>query len=157
MKSNSDTTASKDPVSGQFVKGNGGGGRRERGQPNKITRDLKEGIIDAAVSLGEDGRGKGGLSGYLKMLAKRYPKQFSSLLGRLLPLQVNGNNLGQFIGAVNIVAVPNGKFLTVEDAAARLAPAEPGVFVGTPPNDNIIQLNGEVHHDDDDDDDEQLA
>jgi hypothetical protein len=80
--------------------GNGGGGYvrptkkgekrggRPRGVPNKTTRLLKEAILLAAEAHGEDGKGKDALVGYLKMAARKYPKSFLSLLGRVIPLQV---------------------------------------------------------------------
>ncbi|MBR0847108.1 hypothetical protein JQ543_05050 [Bradyrhizobium diazoefficiens] len=89
---------------------------------NKITRDLKEGIIDAAIAVGEDGKGKGGLLGYLKMLARKHPKYYTQLLARVLPLQVSGGVDVGFIGQVNIVPVPGERYLTPEDVARMLQP-----------------------------------
>lgn len=63
---------------------------RPKGQPNKITRILKEAIIMAAEAYGADGRGKGELVGYLTMLAGKEKKAFCHLLGRVLPLQIVG-------------------------------------------------------------------
>ena len=89
------------PTPHRFKPGHKINAGRSMGKQNKLTRDLKEGIIDAAVASGYDGKGKDGLAGYLKMLADKYPKQYTSLLGRMLPLQISGN-LNTFIGAVNI-------------------------------------------------------
>ena len=63
---------------------------RPKGTPNKTTVALKEAILLAAESAGEDGCGSGGLTGYLRSLAVNEPRAFSSLLGRVLPLQVSG-------------------------------------------------------------------
>lgn len=95
--------------------------RRKAGTPNAITRDLRRGIVDAAEKYGSDGKGKDGLTGYLFHLAGKHPKAFAGLLGKVLPMQVSGN-VGQFIGTVNIVAVPADHYLSPEDIA-RLAPA----------------------------------
>ena len=57
--------------------------RRRKGVQNRITRDLKHGIMTAAVNLGSDGRGKGGLAGYLTYLARKKPAAFAQLLGHL--------------------------------------------------------------------------
>lgn len=73
-------------------------GGRQKGTPNKTTASLKEAILLAAKEVGSDGEGGGGLTGYLKTLAKAQPKAFASLLGRVLPLQVEGSG-------------PNGEFL----------------------------------------------
>jgi hypothetical protein len=112
----------RNKANGQFVKGHTtpAANHRPHGRPNKITRDLREGIIDAAVAHGFDGKGRDGLVGYLRFLAARYPKPFASLLGRLLPLQVSGN-IGSFIGAVQIVSAPAGSFLSAEDIT-KLSP-----------------------------------
>lgn len=68
---------------------NAGKGRKP-GTLNKTTTALKDAILLAAETVGEDGKGKAGLTGYLKQLAQREPKAFSALLGRVLPLQVQG-------------------------------------------------------------------
>lgn len=66
---------------------NAGKGRK-KGVPNKTTALLKEAIILAAEAVGENSKGKGGLIGYCKMLAKDEPRAFAGLLGRVLPLQI---------------------------------------------------------------------
>lgn len=67
---------------------------RQKGTPNKTTALLKDAIIRAAEAVGEDTKGAGGLVGYLKRLAKEDVKAFSSLLGKVLPLQVTGADDG---------------------------------------------------------------
>jgi len=64
---------------------------RPKGVPNKATATLKDAILLAAEKTGEDGKGKSGLVGYLKRVAKEDVKAFSSLLGRVLPLTVQGD------------------------------------------------------------------
>jgi hypothetical protein len=90
----------------------------------KITRDLKHGIIDAAVAYGSDGQGKGGLTGYLFFLAGKHPKAFASL-GKMLPLQVNGS-IQSVVGQINVVSVPVDHYLSPEDVR-KLAPAPPTI------------------------------
>lgn len=63
---------------------------RAKGTPNKTTALLKEAIIKAAEATGEDGKGKGSLTGYCKFLATSEPKAFAQLLGKVLPMQVTG-------------------------------------------------------------------
>lgn len=41
-------------------------------------------ILEAAEQVGSDGRGRDGLVGYLRMLAKNYPRQFIALLGKIV-------------------------------------------------------------------------
>lgn len=70
-------------------KGTPGPGRKA-GVPNKVTTVLREAVMLAAEKVGEDGEGKGGAVGYLCMLARSEPKAFAALLGRAMPLQVEG-------------------------------------------------------------------
>jgi hypothetical protein len=64
---------------------------RKKGEVNKTTRALKEAILLAAEEHGEDDNGKGGLTGYLRKVAREDVKAFSGLLGRVLPLQVEAS------------------------------------------------------------------
>jgi hypothetical protein len=64
---------------------------RVKGVPNKTTAVLKDAILLAAEEVGQDGSGKGGLKGYLTYVAKSDVKAFSALLGRVLPLQLAGD------------------------------------------------------------------
>jgi len=59
--------------------------------PNKTTSLLKDAIVMAAVAVGKDGDGAGGLQGYLEHLAMDEPKAFASLIGRVIPVQVGGD------------------------------------------------------------------
>ena len=104
------------------------------GSITRITSDLKLGIIDAAAAHGSDGRGAGGLTGYLFFLAGKHPKAFSSLLGKMLPLQVNSHSTS-LVGQVNIVSVPTGQHFN-PDEINRLAQTiehEPGGSGGDEP------------------------
>jgi len=66
--------------------GNMGKGRR-KGVPNKTTALLKDAILTAAEQAG----GKEGLVGYLKKQAKEEPVSFLNLLGKVLPMQIQGD------------------------------------------------------------------
>lgn len=48
----------------------------------------------AAEDVGEDGRGKDGLRGYLRRVAKKDSKSFSNLIGKIIPHQVTGPDDG---------------------------------------------------------------
>jgi hypothetical protein len=80
------TTAKKLPP-------NAGKGRKA-GVPNKTTAVLKDAILAAAVAVGYDGKGKEGLTGYLKLVASTDVKAFAGLLGKVLPLQITGEGDG---------------------------------------------------------------
>jgi hypothetical protein len=58
-------------------------GGRKKGVPNKITRDVREAIIEAFSELGGPK--------YLKAIAVTEPKAFCALLGRILPVMVEGD------------------------------------------------------------------
>ncbi|WP_423066157.1 hypothetical protein [Devosia sp. CN2-171] len=72
-----------------------GSGRAGPGRPagsvNKVTGALKEAILLAAQSVGEDGEGKDGLEGYLRDIARNEKRSFVALLGRVLPMQVEAS------------------------------------------------------------------
>jgi hypothetical protein len=97
-----------------------GSPHRPKGSLNRITHDLRHGITSAAAEVGEDGAGKGGLKGYLKMCARKHPRQYMALLSRVLPLQVRSEiEVGGTV-AINLVSVPHDRFLN-SDEMARLA------------------------------------
>jgi hypothetical protein len=74
-------------------RGNAGKGR-PKGSPNKINATLKEAILAAGAEHGYDGAGTGGLQGYLLKVASEDVKAFSGLLGRVLPMTVEGTGDG---------------------------------------------------------------
>lgn len=61
---------------------------RVKGVPNKTTALLKDAILHAAELAG----GEEGLVGYLQQQATDNPGPFITLLGKVLPLQVTGEN-----------------------------------------------------------------
>ncbi len=68
-------------------------GGRKPGTPNKLTAQLKEMILEAAEQAGDD-MGGGGTVKYLRMQATLQPAAFMSLLGKVLPMQVTGEDGG---------------------------------------------------------------
>jgi len=70
------------------------GAGRPPGAGNEAIKPLREAIMEAAKNVGRDGKGKDGLVGYLVMLAKDEPKAFAGLLGRVIPMQVTGEDGG---------------------------------------------------------------
>jgi hypothetical protein len=60
---------------------------RPKGSPNKTTALLKEAILKAA----EEAGGKDGIVGYLKAQAVENPGPFLTLLGKVLPLTLQGD------------------------------------------------------------------
>ncbi len=66
-------------------------GGRVAGTPNKITALLKDAILQAAELAGNDLEKKEGLIGYLKAQAIDHPAAFMTLLGKVLPMQINAD------------------------------------------------------------------
>jgi hypothetical protein len=64
-------------------------GGRQKGTPNKTTALLKDAILKAAEAAG--GGGEDGLVNYLTTQATETPTAFMSLLGKVLPMQLVGD------------------------------------------------------------------
>lgn len=74
---------------------------RPRGTLNKTTQVLKEALIISAHNVGDEignaqieagaATANGGLVGYLETIARDHPTSFCSLLGRVLPLVLQGS------------------------------------------------------------------
>lgn len=74
---------------------------RKKGTPNKTTALLKDAILKAATNAG----GNEGLVGYLQMQATLNPGPFMSLLSKVLPMQVTGEDGGPIrITRIELVA-----------------------------------------------------
>ena len=75
-------------------KGQAKSGGRKRGTPNKTTALLKDAVLRAAEiqgnKLSKDKRNPG-LVKYLVFLSAEHPGPFATLLGRVLPLQIDGS------------------------------------------------------------------
>jgi hypothetical protein len=91
----------------RYRKGHKKFGGRKKGVQNVLTRELKETIINAAVRLGADGKGEGGLEGYLMMLGREEKRTFGMLLRAVLPMQVNAS----------VTTTVNVKYKTLEEAS----------------------------------------
>ena len=61
---------------------------RPKGATNLMTRDVKEAIIAACNQIGSDGKGTGGLQGYMVFLGKQHPTTMGMLLRAIMPTQV---------------------------------------------------------------------
>jgi hypothetical protein len=73
---------------GKFAKGYQPSKGRARGQRNRTTVMLKDAVLKAATLIGQDGRGKNGLTGYLMMLAVKERAVYARLLEKVLPMQL---------------------------------------------------------------------
>lgn len=75
-------------------------GGRQKGTPNKTTALLKDAIIQAAEIAGNR-VGQDGLVSYLVQQAVENPVSFNSLLGKVLPMQLTGENNGPIQVVIN--------------------------------------------------------
>lgn len=66
---------------------------RAKGTPNKTTALLKDAILKAAENAGNK-LGSDGLVSYLETQATENPGPFMALLGKVLPMQVTGDDGG---------------------------------------------------------------
>lgn len=69
---------------------------RPKGTPNKTTALLKDAILKAAEQAGNK-VGSEGLVSYLEKQADEQPTAFMSLLGKVLPMQVTGEDGGALV------------------------------------------------------------
>ena len=76
-------------------------GGRTKGTPNKLTKEVKEMILEALDNAG-------GVE-YLTRQADENPKAFLTLVGRVLPLQVTGKDGGAIEFAGLTVIAPKDK------------------------------------------------
>ncbi len=95
---------------------------RRPGQINKITADLKQGILRGAANCGYDGAGQGGVDGFLLYCAQRHPKAYLALLGKMLPLNLTASVDSSRINEVRIVSVPANHYLSSVDIEKLQSP-----------------------------------
>ena len=100
-------------TSGSFVKGSSWIPTR-RGVVNRITRDIKAGMINSAIEHGRDGKGTDGLMGFCAYLLKEDLRAYAMIFGRMLPLQVNGDITVSPVSYV-ISQVPHDRYVTAEE------------------------------------------
>jgi hypothetical protein len=77
---------------------------RPKGSVNKTTALLKDAILKAAENAGNK-VGENGLVSYLEMQAAENPGPFMALLGKVLPMQVTGED-GSAINIQVVTGVP---------------------------------------------------
>jgi hypothetical protein len=81
------------PGQARADKANWGGPRpgagRPKGSTNVFSREIKESIIRAANTIGRDGRGAGGMDGYMERVALTEVAQFCGLLRGVMGTQAS--------------------------------------------------------------------
>ena len=102
---------------------------RAKGTPNKMTREIKEALINAA-EMSKHSASKT-LEGYALYLADNKPEVFASLLGRLIPVQANVKHVGS-VGSTNIsINMPLGEM--INNFGRRIKAAYTALDVASPP------------------------
>lgn len=86
-----------EPKLGQSRRGNAGKGR-QKGSKNKLTATVKEAIEQAFKDVGG--------AAYLARMAEEQPTAFMSLLGKIMPTQVDANITTQPAFTVHDFIVP---------------------------------------------------
>ena len=64
---------------------------RPKSALKNIQMTIKEAVMIAAENVGEDGKGRGQLIGYLTYIARTEPKAFTTLLAKILPTELTGS------------------------------------------------------------------
>ena len=106
--------------------------KRSRGRPpgatNLMTRELKEAILGGCSDCGADGKGKGGLRGYMRKLAMEDKKTMGMLLRAILPADVK------------VEVTEQKTYQSVDEVKTKLAE------LGIPPDDvyRLEHYNGPV-------------
>ena len=108
---------SKKANSTSFVKGSTSIPTR-KGVVNRITRDIKAGMINSAIEHGRDGKGTDGLKGFCAFLLENDLRAYAMIFGRMLPLQVNGDITVSPVSLV-LSQVPHDRYLSAEEVKRR--------------------------------------
>lgn len=95
------------------------GSGRKPGTPNKVPTLLRDALIKAAELEGSDRNGKGELIGFLRQASRTHKGQFLTLLGRVLPLQINANFNGE-VSLVNKYKDVDFKNMSLEQKQAAM-------------------------------------
>ena len=130
-----DQAVAKKPGSPMHVKGAAKRGGRKPGQVNKVPKLLKECLMIAAELEGSNEKGKDGLTGFLRKMAREDLRSFAQLLGRIIPLQISTK------GDIRVEVV----YRNMDDVRSALA--DRGISL------NQLVPMQVIEHDDGDDDD----
>jgi hypothetical protein len=111
----------RDPVTGHFLPGNNLGPGRPPGALNKLTRSLREKVLDGF----NDPKCKDdeGVTRFIRKLKNDYPPAAAGVLAKMIPSgDVDDGLAGNGVQTVVIIRpIDNGKFLSRDDIARNLA------------------------------------
>lgn len=109
----------KRDAKGRFMPGVRPAGRK-KGVPNRSTLNVKLAFIEAATRIGSNGKGLGGLRGFIERVGRSNPEALLLALARLIPPPAKQEEATPAIGVVNVVAVPAGRYLSQEQARSAI-------------------------------------
>ena len=107
---------------GKFVKGHRSTGGRPKGSQNKVSRTVKEALIEAGNSVG----GREGMVGTFKKVAEKNIVAFGKMLADTIPLEVKADVAAQLRGPleVRIVSIQHGDHFTKDQCDALTTTGE---------------------------------
>ena len=97
-------------------------GGRQKGSKNKATNYMRDIMEAAAAAVGEDGEGRDGYFGWLRMMCRKHPLEFLVVMAKLQPKQFHA----QIDSSVDVY------YETVEEA--KLALEKQGIVI-----DHVVQ------------------
>lgn len=81
---------------------------RPPGALNKTTAELRSAILLAGEQVGDEIEQDGGLQAYLAKLARTHPQTFATLLSKLLPAKLAGEDLPRDTGPIMVGWISDG-------------------------------------------------
>jgi hypothetical protein len=122
---------------------------RKKGVRNRTTTILKDAILQAATLVGQDGRGKAGLVGYLKMLAVKEHAVYARLLEKVLPMQlhVEDKTVPQYTAEQAVARLRERRLPVPPALLALVGPQEHAALEGTPLDDEQFDVDADADDD----------
>ena len=133
------------------------GAGRPKGSKNKFPRMLQEAVIGAAARHGSDGKGKDELDGFLDWAIRSHPREFLTMLAKMLPREVrieadNDDEPRTFESVEDVLAEMHARglpipmeYMSVEEIEAELKlrrrklPDDP-LYLPSPNEDDEVEL-----------------
>jgi hypothetical protein len=126
---------------------------RQKGTKNRLGVRIKEALLEALELSGQDGRGKGGAAGYFVWLSRNEPAVFGSLIGKVIPMQLEVKDKTERYTPQEAVARLQERGLPVPPSLTSLASQVGGAVAVREEEDYEAELSGELDGEDEDADD----
>jgi hypothetical protein len=137
---------------GKFAKGYQPSKGRAKGKRNRTTVLLKDAVLKAATLIGQDGRGKNGLTGYLMMLAVKERAVYARLLEKVLPMQLElkDKTVPQYTAEEAVARLRERGLPVPPSLLAIVGPQEEATLEATPLDDEEFDADQDADEDTDD-------